>query len=120
MAVHVSSLDSISYDECLENYEYVPETGEFLTAKEVSHLYPFGKARPPVWRKPKSTGRPHLCLNIRGIPRRATHIAYLLMTREHVPQGKGIFFRDGNPENLRWDNLVLLDFKSGGKIPEGK
>lgn len=55
-----------------------------------------------------------MTIKIDGLPRRASHLAYLLMTGKHLPEGWAIFYRDGDYKNLKWDNLVVADIKCGG------
>jgi hypothetical protein len=106
MTLAAASMVSITYKECAELYSYIPETGDFITVKEVSYLHKRGMIRKPVLRQSGSSGgAKHACLTIRGKPRRASHIAFLLMQKNNLPEGWGIYFKDGNRENLKWSNL---------------
>jgi hypothetical protein len=116
MSAHITALN-LPFERCADLYSYDPLTGEFTTKIAVSPLYPVGLVRPPSFRKPKPKGRAHACINLEGKPRRATHVAYMLMTGDFVPSGYGVYFRDGDGTNLRWENLVLLPTTSGGVIP---
>ena len=108
----------LTFEQVDELFTYNPDTGEFITKKKTSDLYPVGGVRPFSMAKSKSKARPHACIKVLGNYRRATHLAFLLMTKSRLPDGWGIFLRDDDTTNLKWDNLVPLPTNSGGIRPE--
>lgn len=109
----------LTYEEAFKLFRYNPITGEFITALEVSPMHRYKQPRAPILKKPKPKSRPHACFLINGDYRRATHLAYLLMKKELLPDGMAIFLNDGDPLNLRWTNLIVAPQSCGGVLDQG-
>ena len=117
--VRISQL-CMTYEEAFKLFRYNPITGEFITALETSHVHKYKKPRPPVRKRTNKKSRFHACFLINGDYRRATHLAYLLMKKELLPEGMAVFLNDGDPLNLRWTNLIVAPQNCGGVLDQGR
>ena len=103
-------------EELAKTVAYNPDLGVFTNNIEVPGVCSKGQVRMLSKRKDNSKSQPVMAIKINGFFRRATHVAYILMTGDAVPPGMGIFHKDGNKENLKWANLVLAKQSCGGKL----
>lgn len=117
MSVKITSI-SLTREEILRTVKYDPETGVFSNNIEIPGVCYRGEVRTISMRKANSKSQPQPAIKVNGFYRRATHVAYILMTGQAVPLDHGIFFKDGNRENLCWSNLVLANQSCGGVLPK--
>lgn len=105
-----------TWQECAALYSYDPHSGVFIVKRQLSEIYKVGSVRHPIMARSTSKQEPFPCLPIGNEPRKASHVAYLLMIGSLVPAGKAIFHLNGDRMDLRWANMVLAPQSCGGKL----
>ena len=89
---------NMSLEELREWIKYTPETGEILKIKGRGAGSPAGYKNPMDYIS--------LSLNYQTLP--ASRVVWFYQTGVWPKKGDRIHYRDGNKENLRWDNLEKI------------